>query len=150
MITRTESRVLPYPAELLYRVTADVERYPEFLPWCRRLRVLQRTETETGAELLAEMTVGFSALCDSYVSQVILNDDACTISVTQTRGPFRRLMNRWAFAETEGGARVDFFIAFEIRNPFLQMAVAGAFDSAVRKMSAAFAARAAELAKTKS
>jgi coenzyme Q-binding protein COQ10 len=148
MIRRSESRVLPYPADLLYRVTADVEAYPEFLPWCRDLRVLERTGSPEGEVLLAEMTVGVGTLTGRYISRVALNPIARTIDVTQAHGPFRHLDNRWRFAEVAAGTQVDFSIAFEIANPLMQLAVAGAFETALARLSAAFARRAETIAKT--
>lgn len=145
MIRRRETRLLPYAADLLYAVTADVERYPEFLPWCRRLRVLSRMAAGDGETLLAEMTVGFGAFVGSYVSRVGLDARARTIAVTQESGPFRHLENRWTFAPAAQGTLVDFAIAFEIRNPLVHAAVAGAFDLALREMAHAFERRAEAL-----
>ena len=146
MIRRTESRILPYGVDLLYRVTADVERYPEFLPWCQGLHVLSRVRDGETDVLTAEMTVGFGAFSGRYVSTVVLNDKAHTIFVTQAKGPFRRLDNRWAFSPVPSGTRVDFSIAFEMRNPLMQIAIATAFEPAMRQMVGAFTARASTLA----
>lgn len=145
MLSRRESRILPYTAEHLYAVTADVERYPDFLPWCRALRVLAREPAGETEILTAEMTVGFGAIVGAYVSRVTLSPTARTIVVTQARGPFRRLDSRWAFTPVAAGTRVDFSIALEMRNPFFQGALATAFETVLRQQAAAFAKRAEAL-----
>ncbi len=140
-----ETRILPYPADLMYAVVADVEKYPEFLPGCHALKVLSRTPTVEGELLLAEMRVGFRTFTGSYISRVGLNPAERRIDVVQDRGPFRRLENRWRFAPAGAGTRVDFFIAFEFRNLLLNAAASAAFEPAVHKLSAAFEARAKAL-----
>jgi coenzyme Q-binding protein COQ10 len=142
MARHTETRILPYSAELMYAVVADVEKYPEFLPWCRALRVLTRECRPDCDVLLAEMEVGFGHLRDRYTSRVILNSAGKRIEVTQNAGPFRRLENRWQFAPAGEGARVDFLIDFEFRNPLINALAGGAFDHAMRRMADAFEARA--------
>jgi coenzyme Q-binding protein COQ10 len=137
-----ETRILPYPADLMYAVVADVERYPEFLPGCHSLDILSRIRTPEGEALLAEMRVGFKTFSGSYVSRVVLNPAERRIDVVQERGPFRRLENRWRFAPAGKGTKVDFFIAFDFRNLLLNAAAAAAFEPAVHKLSAAFEARA--------
>lgn len=142
MPRHSETRILPYPADVLYAVAADVERYPEFLPWCSALTVLAREKNARGEAMDAEMRVGFGAFSGSYVSRVVLDPAARTIEVTQARGPFRHLENRWRFTPTGEGTKVDFLVAFEFRNPLMNIAAAGVFEHAIRKMSAAFEARA--------
>jgi coenzyme Q-binding protein COQ10 len=138
----SETRILRYPADVLYGVTADVERYPEFLPWCTALRVLSREKAGAGEVLQAEMQVGFGAFTGRYVSRVVLNPSARTIDVTQERGPFRHLENRWRFTTAGEGTKVEFLVAFAFRNPIVNAAASGVFEHAVRKMSAAFEERA--------
>jgi len=137
----SESRFVPYAADLMYQVVADVEHYPEFLPWVVALRVLSRDD----GGLTAEMAVGYSAFRERYTSRVDLDKAAHTIIVTATKGPFRQLDNHWRFIPEEGGCRIDFSIVFEFRNPLLQAAAGKAFEKVVRKMTDAFVARAAAL-----
>jgi len=140
-----ETRTLPYTADLLYQIVADIERYPEFLPWCRALRLLSREQAADGEVLQAKMEVGFGALSGSYVSRVVLHPGTRSIDVTQAQGPFRSLQTRWRFTPDGEGTKVDFFIAFEFRNPLLNAIAAGAFEPALRQMQAAFADRAHQM-----
>ena len=141
MTEYSESRLVPYPAELMYGVVADVEHYPQFLPWVVALRVLSRAEDT----LTAEMAVGYSAFRERYTSRIDLDEAAHTIAVIAIKGPFRQLDNRWRFTPEESGCRIDFSIVFEFRNPLLQAAAGKAFEKVVRKMTDAFVARAAAL-----
>jgi coenzyme Q-binding protein COQ10 len=131
----------------MYAVVADVEKYPEFLPWCLGLRVLSRESHPDSEVLLAEMTVGFAALRDRYTSLVILHPKERCIDVTQSRGPFKHLENRWCFTPQGKGAKVDFLIAFEFKNALLNAVAGKAFEHAMRQMESAFEARAKALLK---
>ena len=142
MAQHRESRIVPYSAGLMFSIVADVERYPEFLPWVAGLRVLSRTK-EAGREILtAEMIVGFRTLRERYTSRVVLDPAARTIDVTQTDGPFRRLENHWRFTPEGEGARVDFSIDFEFKNRLLNAVAGSAFALAQKRMSHAFEERA--------
>lgn len=142
MVRHSESRIVPYAAVLMYSVVADVERYPEFLPWCTALRVKSRAQ-EGGREIvLAEMVVGFKALRERYTSRVVLDPAARTISVTQTAGVFRHLTNDWRFTPEGAGCRVDFAIEFEFSNRILGAVAGQAFAHVMTRMSAAFEERA--------
>ena len=145
MTTRTESRILPYTADLMYAVVADVEKYPEFLPWCAALRILSKERVKDRDVLRAEMLVGFGALRERYTSRVVLDAAAHTVDVAQTDGPFLQLESHWSFAPEGEGCRVDFSIAFEFKNPFLDRVAGRAFEHALVKMTDAFEARARAL-----
>jgi coenzyme Q-binding protein COQ10 len=144
--SHSESRIVPYTADLMYSVVADVERYPEFLPWVVALRVLSREHVKNRDVLLAEMSVGFGALRERYTSRVICDPAGFAIDVAQTEGPFRILENHWRFTpegpESSGGCRVDFSIQFEFKNRVLNAVASGAFERVTRKMTDAFEARA--------
>jgi coenzyme Q-binding protein COQ10 len=136
---------MPYAADLIYAVVADVERYPEFLPWCAGLRVLSRERVDARDFLLAEMLVGFGALRERYTSRVVLDAAARTVDVAQTDGPFRQLESRWRFTPQSEGCRVEFSIAFEFKSHLLDAIAGRAFEHAVLKMADAFGARARAL-----
>jgi coenzyme Q-binding protein COQ10 len=142
-----ESRIVPYTPELMYRVVADVERYPEFLPWVVALRVKSRTAEARREILMAEMAVGYRALRERYTSQVNLDPDAKTIDVVAVEGPFRCLENHWRFTPDGEGTKVDFRVVFEFSNRLLQAAAGNAFEHVLLKMTDAFAARAASLSR---
>ncbi len=141
MTDHSESRIVPYTADLMYKIVADIERYPEFLPWVAALRVLSRDEKQ----LIAEMAVGYGPFRERYTSRVSLDPAARTIDVVAIKGPFRRLENHWRFTPEGDGCRIDFSIVFEFSNPLLQVAASKAFEKVLLKMTDAFVARAAEL-----
>jgi len=138
----SETRIVPYTADLMYQVVADVERYPEFLPWVLALRVKARERVKDRDVAHAEMAVGFGALRERYTSRVVLDPNGKTIDVVQTDGPFRTLENHWRFTPQEQGCKVDFSIAFEFRNRLLNAVATGAFERVLLKMTDAFEARA--------
>jgi coenzyme Q-binding protein COQ10 len=140
-----ESRLLPYTADVMYAVVADVEKYPEFLPWCAALRILSKERVKDRDVLRAEMLVGFGALRERYTSRVVLDPVALTVDVTQTDGPFRQLESHWRFTPESEGCRVDFSIAFEFKNRLLNAVAGNAFEQALLKMTDAFEARARAL-----
>ncbi|GAA0578920.1 type II toxin-antitoxin system RatA family toxin [Rhizomicrobium electricum] len=146
MTTHKESRTLPYTADVMYAIVADVEKYPQFLPWVTGLRVVRRI-SDTAFD--AEMRVGFAGLSERYVSRVTLDPAAHTIDVVKTQGgPFRRLENHWRFTpKTESTCEVSFAIAFEFKNPILNAVAGRAFQTVMLQMASAFEARARVLTK---
>lgn len=137
-----ETRLVPYPADLMYRVVSEVERYPEFLPWVLGLRVKSRS----GNVVIAEMMVGYKGFREKYTSKVVLDPEALTVDVGQTEGPFRKLENHWRFTSKGPDAcEVNFTIDFEFRNRLLGAVAGAAFEKALLKMTEAFEARAAAL-----
>ena len=137
-----ETRRVPYPADLMFRVVSDVERYPEFLPWVLGLRVKSRSGNIT----IAEMMVGYKGFREKYTSKVVIDPHHRTVDVTQTEGPFRKLENHWRFTpQGPETCDVDFAIDFEFRNRILAAVAGAAFEKALLKMTEAFEARAAAL-----
>lgn len=149
MTEHSESRIVPYTADVMYAVVADVERYPEFLPWVVALRVQSRDREGACDILLAEMAVGYRALRERYTSRVTLDPVARAIDVVAIEGPFRRLENHWRFTPEGTGSRVDFGVVFEFSNRLLQAAAGNAFEKVLMKMTDAFEARAASLSQSR-
>ena len=145
MTSHRESRRVPYTADLMFEVVADVERYPQFLPWVVALRVLSRERTLDKQIILAEMAIGYGALRERYTSRVVLDRAARAIDVEQTDGPFRALRNRWRFVPLADGCLVDFEIDFEFRSRVLNAIAGKAFERVVMRMTDAFEARAKAL-----
>jgi coenzyme Q-binding protein COQ10 len=131
----------------MYGVVADVERYPEFLPWVTALRVNARERVKDRDIVLAEMSVGYGALRERYISRVVLDGMGRAIDVVQTDGPFRILENHWRFTPSAQGCRIDFSIIFEFRSRLLNAVAAKAFERVMVRMADAFEARARELSK---
>ncbi len=132
---------VPYRADQLFDLVADVGKYPEFLPWCAAARVRTRTDSE----LLADLTIGFGPFRENFSSRVAL-DRPRGMVVRYEDGPFHYLINRWDFAPApEGsplGCIVDFHVDFEFRSRVLEAAIGVVFQDAVRRMVGAFHARA--------
>ena len=141
MTAHSETRLVPYSADLMFQVVADVEQYPKFLPWVVALRVLSRRESG----LTAEMAVGYGALRERYTSDVNLDPAARTVDVIETKGPFKCLENHWRFTPTDDGCEVDFSILFEFKSRLLHGVAGHAFEKVMLKMTDAFEARAAAL-----
>jgi coenzyme Q-binding protein COQ10 len=141
MPTHAERRKLPYTAEQLFDLVADVERYPEFLPWCVGARTRERTPTLITADLL----IGFKMVRERFTSRVIL-DRPHRIDVSYAEGPFRYLDNHWDFIpQEEGGCVIDFHVDFEFRSRMLQKIIEVLFNEAVKRMVSAFEGRARQL-----
>ena len=153
MISHRETRTVAYPAALMYAVVADVEKYPQFLPWVVSLRVLSRRENG----LIAEMAVGYGALRERYTSEVTLDParqriDVVYIQDRKKAGLFKTLENHWRFTPRkdergEEGCDVEFSIAFEFRSRLLHSVAGHAFEKVMLKMADAFEARAAALSR---
>ena len=140
MPTHAERRLLPYTPEQLFDLVADVERYPEFLPWCLGARIRERTDTM----VLADLIIGFKMVRERFTSRVILYPKHA-IDVTYEEGPFRYLNNHWGFHAAEGGCDLEFFVDFEFKSRMLQKIIEMLFNEAVRRMVASFEARAKAL-----
>ena len=131
----------------MYAIVADVERYPQFVPWCTGLRVLKRAAEGPRETLIAETLVGYKSLRERYTSRVLLDPAARTIDVMQTEGPFRQLENHWRFTPEGKGCRVDFSIVFEFKSRVLGMVAGAVLGPVMTRMTDAFESRAREMAK---
>ena len=140
MPTHAEQRVLAYTPEQLFALVADVERYPEFLPWCVGARIRERKPDLVVADLI----IGFRVFRERFTSRVAL-DPPRRIDVSYTEGPFRYLNNHWTFDKVPGGCRLDFFVDFEFKSRILQRVIGLFFHEAVRRMVTAFEHRAQQL-----
>jgi coenzyme Q-binding protein COQ10 len=133
-----------HSASQMFDLVADVERYPEFVPLCHSLKVRQRTEKEDGTEVVvADMTVSFKLVHESFTSRVTLDRPNLTISAEYLRGPFSNMENRWTFEpKSEAECDVGFFISYEFKSRMLAMLMGSMFDAAFARFSAAFEKRA--------
>jgi coenzyme Q-binding protein COQ10 len=133
-----ETRRLPYSAEQMFDLVADVARYPEFLPWV----VATRVRSDDGHEMLADMLVGFKALREKFSSRV-LKDRPERLEVIYIDGPMRDLDNLWHFRPlADGGCEIEFSVEFTFKNKMFEMLAGQYFDRAFRKLVAAFETRA--------
>jgi len=139
--THAEQRVVPYTPEQMFDLVAGVERYPEFLPWCLASRVRSRQDNT----ITADLVIGFKMIRERYTSRVVL-DRPRRIDVEYLEGPLKRLANHWSFLPHEsGGTLVDFYVDFEFRSRVLQSLIGVLFHEALRRLVAAFEARARQL-----
>lgn len=148
MPQHTESRFVPYEADLMFAIVADVERYPEFLPWVMALRVLSRAKDGDAEIVIAEMQVGFHRFRERYTSRIVVNPKKRCIDVAQVQGVFRELENHWRFTAERNGCRIDFDVRFEFRSRLLAMLASTAMSLAVSTMTHAFEERARKLARS--
>ncbi|HVJ51532.1 MAG TPA: type II toxin-antitoxin system RatA family toxin [Aliidongia sp.] len=136
-----EQRLLPYTPEQLFDLVADIEKYPQFLPWCIGARIRERG----AGSVTADLVIGFKVYRERFTSHVVLTPPK-QIHVTYSEGPFRYLENHWRFEPgPEGGCIIDFYVDFEFKSKMLQRLIEVLFGEAVRRMVAAFEARARAL-----
>src|SRR5438128_396571 len=122
-----ETRVLPYTADQMYAVVADVAHYPDFLPWCQKLVVKERKK-EHGIEIvLADMFIAYPPLREHYVSRVQLDPNKHTIEAAHIEGPFQKLDTRWRFVPLTHGCEVHFLIDFAFKSVVLSVVANVAF-----------------------
>ena len=140
MPSHHEVRHLPYTAEQMFDLVADVRRYPEFLPWVIAMRVRQDGPTET----LADMIVGFKGLRETFTSRVA-KARPDNVHVDYIDGPLKHLRNDWRFRPEEEGCAVDFTVDFAFKNRVFEMLAGQVFGQALRRMIGAFETRAAQL-----
>ena len=139
---RTTRQVRHSPIEM-FNLVADVERYPEFVPLCEELRIRRRVKSDDGVEtLVAEMSVGFKAIRETFTTRVSLDEPRLRILVEYVEGPFSYLENRWTFKPDPLGCAVEFYIAYEFKSFALRMLMGAMFERAFRKFAEAFEERA--------
>lgn len=128
----------------MFDLVTDMEKYPEFVPLCTSLRIRRRAEKDDGISVIvAEMTVAYKFMHQTFVTRDTLDRPNLTILVEYLEGPFSHLQNRWVFHPTgDHSCEVEFFIAYEFRSRTLAMLMGAMFDTAFRKFSTAFEARA--------
>jgi coenzyme Q-binding protein COQ10 len=138
------TRRVKHSAADMFALVADVERYPQFVPLCRSLAVRNRTTDGEGRDVIvADMTVAYKLVRETFTSRVTLDRPKLEILVEYLEGPFERMNNRWSFRATgERSSEVEFFIAYEFRSRTLGLLMGGIFDAAFRRFAAAFERRA--------
>ncbi|TCS63221.1 coenzyme Q-binding protein COQ10 [Primorskyibacter sedentarius] len=146
MPTHSETRRLPYSAQQMYDLVADVASYPEFLPWCAAARIRSRNDIGGGAEeMLADLVISFKVFRERFGSRVVLHPSEMRIDTEYLDGPFRYMKSNWAFEDTDGGCDVHFFVDFEFKNAILQGIIGVVFNEAMHRIVRAFERRAADL-----
>src|SRR5690606_25521243 len=136
------NRAVHHSPDDMFALVADVEKYPEFLPLCEALAVRSRKERDGRILLVADMTVGYKAIRETFTSQVLLKPDERVIEVKYLDGPFKHLTNIWTFVPQGSGCNVRFFIDYEFKSRILSAVMGAMFDRAFRMFSEAFEKRA--------
>lgn len=138
-------RHVRHAPEKMFALVADVERYPEFLPLCEALTVRSRKERDGQTLLVADMTVGYKAIRETFASQVHLRPAELLIDVSYIDGPFRYLNNSWRFVSAGTGTDIHFAIDYEFKSRILGVMMGAMFDRAFRTFAEAFEKRADEI-----
>jgi coenzyme Q-binding protein COQ10 len=146
MPTHSETKRLPYTAQQMYDLVADVASYPKFLPWNSAARIRSRTPIAGGGEVMeADLVISFKVFRERFGSRVTLWAGQKKIDTEYLDGPFRHMRSNWAFRDIPGGCEVDFHVDFEFRNAILQGIIGVVFNDAMQRVVRAFERRAAEL-----
>lgn len=146
MPRHAEKRHLPYSAEDMYALVADVAAYPKFLPWCAAARIRSRTMKGEAEVMEADLVISFKVFRERFGSRVTLWEADRRIDTEYLDGPFKFLKSSWRFEPAEdGGCEVDFFVDFEFKNRVLQGVIGVVFNEAMQRIVRAFEDRAAEL-----
>ena len=140
----SSKRRVRHAASDMFELVADVDKYPLFVPLCSALRVKSRTDKGEGVTVLvADMTVAYKIVSETFTSRVTLDRPNLKILVEYLNGPFSRLQNRWTFKQlSETSCEVEFFIDYEFRSRTLALLMGAMFDTAFRKFAVAFEQRA--------
>ncbi len=143
----SDKRRVRHTAADMFNLVADVERYPEFVPMCRELKVRRRSAEPDGVEIVvADMTVAYKLVSETFSSRVTLDRPNLQILVEYLEGPFKHLENRWSFQPiAEKASDVGFFISYEFKNRMLGMLMGAMFDIAFRRFAEAFEQRADQI-----
>ena len=147
MPSHTEKRIMPYTAKQMYDLVADVETYPDFLPWCAATRIRKVTKDSHKTIIEADLIIAFKVFRERFGSRVTLKAEKFSIDVEYLDGPFKYLNNHWIFRDVDGGCEADFFVDFEFKSRVLQTLIGVVFNEAMQRIVKAFEMRADDLYK---
>ena len=131
--------------ENLIKMVLDIEKYPEFVPWCLNSKINSKNDKGDKIEIMAELTIGKSFFNETYKSFVIYEKNLDSIYVTNMEGPLKHLENKWFFKQKGNNSEVDFHVDFELKNKISNLLMAKFFDTGLKKIADAFEKRAIEL-----
>ena len=138
-------RLIECKKDQLIELVLDIEKYPEFVPFCLDSHVYEKNKEDNQTLIIADLTIGKGPFKDTYKSDVKFDKENSTINVTNIGGPLNHLENNWKFIETEGGTEISFDIDFEIENKFLNVLMSKSFEYGLNKIADAFQKRAEDL-----
>ncbi len=141
-------RLIECKKDQLIDLVLDIEKYPEFVPFCLDSHVYEKNKDGNQTLIIADLTIGKGPFKDTYKSDVKFNKEDSTINVTNMGGPLNHLENNWSFNERDGGTEISFYIDFEIENKFLNILMTKSFQYGLDKIADAFQKRAENLYRT--
>ena len=136
---------IPCSKKNLIEMVLDIEKYPEFVPWCLDGKIHDKTDKGDTIEIKADLTIGKSFFRDTYKSFVIYNKSEDSIHVTNIDGPLKHLENEWFFRQDGDSSEVEFHVDFELKNKILNILMIKSFDLGLKKIADAFEKRAIQL-----
>ena len=136
---------IPCSKKNLIEMVLDIEKYPEFVPWCLEGKIHEKIDKGDVIEIKADLTIGKSFFRDTYKSFVIYNKSEDSIHVTNINGPLKHLENNWFFRQDGDSSEVEFHVDFELKNKILNVLMIKSFDLGLKKIADAFEKRAIEL-----
>ena len=139
--------IINHPASKLYEIVLDIEKYPEFVPWCISGKIHKKDDRDDMIVMEADLTVGKKFLSQTYKSHVTYYKEKDKIIVTNLGGPLKHLKNEWNIREINNQSEVDFIIDFEIKNIFYNMIMKKSFNEGLKNITEAFEKRAIQLFK---
>ncbi len=145
MPTHSETKFLPYTAQQMYDLVADVASYPKFLPWTAAARIRSITDAGEKQVMLADLVISFRVFRETFGSRVTLWPGIKRIDTEYLDGPFQHMESQWNFKDVGGGCEVSFFVDFAFRNRLLQGAAGMFFNDAMQRVVRSFERRASEL-----
>ena len=138
---------IPCSKENLIKMVLDIEKYPEFVPWCLNAKIHSKNDKGDKVEIIADLTIGKSFFNETYMSFVVYHKSSDSIHVTNMDGPLKYLENKWFFKKKDENSEIDFRVDFELKNKILNMLMIKFFDIGLKKIADAFEKRAIELFK---
>ena len=138
---------IPCSKENLIKMVLDIEKYPEFVPWCIEGKIHTKRGKGNIIEIIADLTIGKSFFNETYKSFVVYDKSSDSIHVTNMDGPLKHLENKWFFTQKGENSEVDFHVDFELKNKILNMLMTKSFDVGLKKIANAFEKRASDLFK---
>ena len=147
MSSATIKKIIPCKKNQLIEMVLDIEKYPEFVPWCIEGKILNKKESEDLIVFDGDLKVGKSFLNEIFSSQVSYYKEKDKIIVTNLDGPLKHLKNEWIFKEVNNKTQLEFFIDFELKNPILNAIMKKSFELGLSKIAKSFVDRAIKLYK---
>ena len=145
MPSSSKKKKISCSKENLINMVLDIEKYPEFVPWCLNGKIYKKQDKGNKIEITADLTIGKSFFNETYKSFVVYDKSTYSINVTNVNGPLKHLQNRWFFKEVGNKSEVHFYVDFELKNKILNLLMSRSFNIGLKKIANAFENRAVKL-----